>query len=251
MIKIPKIHSSNFFTVTLYFILFSISQAIFAFNVTPNVLEMSSGGKFSRTGLRVINDSKKPLPIEMVISRIEISENGEPSKQEAGEEFLVFPPQAMIATGASQNFRVQWVGEVDLKKSQHYLFSINQIPVKMTATEGKEVEIVFNYQLIVNVAPTEGTSELKLVKAEIAKDSEGILRPVLTIRNSKNIHARISDANIQLSAGDWSKKLSSTYLAQILGVGVVSAGKTRLFVLNVDIPNTLTNLGATIDYKSR
>ncbi len=234
--------------VFLFFLLF-ISQSSFAFNVNPRIVELSSVGKTSNGSLQVINDSKEPLPIEIVIYSAEVAEDGTASKTRTGDEFLVFPPQSMIAAGATQNFKIKWVGAPDIKKSQHYIFSVNQIPVKPLATKDKKVEVVFNYSIIVNVRPEKGTSELNLIKTEIGKDKKGILRPILTIKNSKNIHARLSDASIHLSSGDWSKKLSSSHLAQTVGIGLVPAGKTRRFILKVDIPKTFKSVEASIDYK--
>ena len=240
----------SFISVLFFFLLF-ITKNSFAFDVSPSVIELRAAGKSTNSSLRVANDSKKPLPIEVVIYQVEVGVNGVVSKKKAGDEFLVFPPQAMIAPGASQNFKVKWVGIPDIQKSQNYIFSVNQIPVKTLATDEKKVEIVFNHTVIVNVAPTEGSSELNLAKTEIGKDKKGILRPILTISNSKNIHARLSDANIHLSSDDWSEKLSAAYLRQHLGLGLVQAGKTRRFILKIDIPETLTDLKASIDYKSR
>ena len=242
-------HLNSAFTSVLFLFLFFISSNSFAFNVNPTVIELSSVGKASNGYLQVINDAKKPLPIEIVIYSVEVGEDGSVVKKEAGDEFLVFPPQSMIAAGATQNFKMKWVGAPDIKKSQHYIFSVNQIPVKPSATDDNKVEVVFNYSVIINVRPEKGTSELNLIKTEIGKDKEGVLRPILTVKNSKNIHARLSDANIHLSNGDWSKKLSSAYLGQTLGVGLVPAGKTRRFILKVDIPQTFKKVEASIDYK--
>lgn len=240
----------RFFSLALFFSLFFIMQNIFAFDVKPSILELSSSGKSTRQTLRLINNSAQPIPIEILVSKIDVNREGDVLEKTAGEEFLIFPPQTMVAAGATQNFKIQWVGNPDIKKSQSYIFSVNQIPVKEHATGEKKVEIVFNYKIAVNVRPMDGSSELILVKTEIGKDKKGILRPILTVKNSKNIHARLSDAVINLSSGEWSKNLSAVYLRQHIGVGLIQPGKTRRVMLNIDIPLTLTDLKATINYKS-
>ena len=75
-----------------------------------------------------------------------------PSSLAAGDEFLVFPPQAVVPAGATQSFRIQWVGEPNIQKSQSYMFSVNQLPVKRKAGESG-VQVVFNFGVIVSVAP--------------------------------------------------------------------------------------------------
>ncbi|MCK5897971.1 MAG: molecular chaperone [Methylococcales bacterium] len=226
-------------------------------NVQPTVVELTSTGKNSSVNLRVLNDTKKPMPIEIVTYSIMIDHDGKVSEKEIEGNFLIFPPQKMIAPGTTQNFKVRWVGAPDLKSSESYRLSVNQMPVDNFIPNEEEVkkaagvQVVFNYGVLVNVRPLEGKSDLTLVKSEIGKDAKGILRPILTLKNSSNIHARLSDATLNLSNNDWSKKVEPSSLMSILGVGLVQPGKTRRFILNIDIPKTLTELKTSIDYKSR
>ncbi len=218
-----------------------------AMSVTPIVLDMTtSGGKAKQ--ITVVNDGAKPLPVEIVVSRIELDEKGEISSKPAGDEFLVFPPQALLKAGATQNFRIQWVGDPQIPTSQHYVFSVNQVPVKMP--EGKSgVQVVFNFATIVNVAPAGGKSAIALVKSGIGKDDKGKPRPALTVRNPGNSYAKLTDATIKLSGGSWSETLTPEKLRQSMGVGLVQPGKTRRFLIPVDMPAGVTNVKASIVYK--
>ena len=234
----------------IVFLLLSGIQNVLAFNVNPSLIELTASGQSTHNNIQAVNASEEPLPIEIKVYKVALNLKGDVSKKEAGDEFLLFPPQAMIAPGATQNFRVQWVGEPDIKKSQNYLFYVNQIPVKTLATKEKRVQVVFNRGVYVNVRPLEGTSELTIIKTDVGKDEKGILRPIVTIKNSGNIHARLADASLYLSAGDWSETLSSTNIHQKMGVGLIQANGTRRFILkSVDIPETLTDLKASIEYK--
>ncbi|MCK5872396.1 MAG: molecular chaperone [Methylococcales bacterium] len=236
------------FYLVLFLLLFGI-QNVLAFSVSPSVVELTSLGKMTHSSISAVNNSETPLPIEIKIYKVELNLKGDVSKKEAGDEFLVFPPQAMIAPGATQNFRVQWVGEPDIKKSQNFLFYVNQIPVKTLATKEKRVQVVFNHGVYVNVRPLQGDSKLSIVKVEVGKDDKGILRPIITVKNSGNIHARLADASLYFSAGDWNKKLSSTDIHQKIGVGLIQANRTRRFMVNMDIPQTLTSMKTSIEYK--
>lgn len=219
-----------------------------AMSVKPIVLEMVTSGNASRGQLSVVNDAAKPLPVEIVISRIELNSDGEVTNQPAGDEFLIFPPQALIAPGATQNFRIQWVGDPNIAKSQSYIFSVNQVPVKMP--EGKSgVQVVFNFATIVNIAPPNGDAEIDLVSTGVGKDDKGKTRPALTVKNPGNIHAKLTDATIKLSGGGWSETLRPEQLRQTMGVGLVQPGKTRKFLLPVDLPEGVTRVTASIDYK--
>ena len=216
-------------------------------SVSPITLDMGASGK-STDQISVINDGAVPLPVEIVISRMEMDENGQTATKLAGDEFLLFPPQAMVAPGATQVFRVQWVGDPQIKQSQSYIFSVNQVPVKMPA--GKSgVQVVFNFATVVNVAPASGQSAINVVSTGLAKDDKGKPHPALTVKNPGNIHAKLTDATIKLSGGSWSQTLRPEQLRQSMGVGLIQPGKTRRFLLPIDLPAGVTQLTASVDYK--
>ena len=219
-----------------------------AMSVTPVVVDMTTSGANNRAQINVLNDGAKALPVEIIISRIEVDESGEIVSQPAGEEFLIFPPQALVQTGATQAFRVQWVGDPQIKTSQSYVFSVNQVPVKMPAGQSG-VQVVFNFATVVNVAPPSGKSAINLIGTGIGKDDKGTIRPALTVKNSGNAHAKLTDATIKLSSGSWSETLTPEQLRQLMGVGLVQPGKTRKFLLPVDLPNGVNQITASVDYK--
>ena len=118
-----------------------------AMAVTPIVLDIGTTGNTNHAQISVLNDGAKPLPVEIIVSRIELNESGEMDAKPAADEFLIFPPQALVRPGATQVFRLQWVGDPQLKRSQSYSFSVNQVPVKMP--EGKSgVQVVFNFGVL-------------------------------------------------------------------------------------------------------
>ncbi len=226
-----------------------LTTAVMAMAVKPIVLDMATTGS-KGSQISVTNDAARPLPVEIVVSRVDLDEVGEIKSTPAGDEFLIFPPQAMLRPGATQVFRIQWVGEPDIKTSQSYIFSVNQVPVKMP--KGKSgVQVVFNFACIVNVAPPGGSAAIKLVKAAVGKDDKGKPRPELTVKNPGNIHAKLTDATIKLSGGSWSKTYTPQQLRQVMGVGLVQPGKTRRFLMPLDIPANVSGITASIDYKPK
>jgi fimbrial chaperone protein len=219
-------------------------------SVTPVVADISTTGNSNRTQITVANESASVLPIDIIVSRVELNENGEITTTPAGDEFLIVPPQALVPAGATQNFRVQWVGDPQIKTSQSYIFSVNQVPVKMPKGESG-VQVVLNFATIINVAPPGGQASVNLVGASIGKDDKGKPRPALTVKNLGNAHAKLTDATITLSGGDWSQTLTPSQLRLLIGVGLLQPGKTRKFLLPVDLPAKVTQITANIDYKPR
>jgi len=225
----------------------ALPQAAHAMSVTPVVVEMASAGTHSRASLQVVNNGAAPLPVEIEISRVELGPNGEQSLKPAGGEFLVFPAQAMVPPGATQVFRVQWVGEPNLAMSQSFIFSVNQLPVKLKKpTSG--VNVVFNFATVVNVAPVQGQRHLSLVSSSVARDKAGRNRPALVISNPGNVHAKLSDATVKLQSGNWSRTLKPDEIKQVVGVGLVQPQRQRRFLLPVDMPPGTARVTAQIDY---
>jgi fimbrial chaperone protein len=225
----------------------ALTTAVEAMSVSPTTLDLMTTGK-NKDQISVVNDSSAPLPIEIIVSRIELDENGKTTAKPAADEFLLFPPQALIPPGGTQSFRVQWVGDPQIQRSQSYIFSVNQVPVQMPKGQSG-VQVVFNFATVVNVAPASGHAGLDLVSAGVGKDDQGKLRPAVTVKNPGNIHAKLTDATIKLSGGAWSQTLRPEQLRQVMGVGLVQPGKTRRFLLPLDLPAGVSQVTASIDYK--
>ena len=218
----------------------------FALHVEPLVLDMVSVGQHARGVIQVVNDSAKPLPVELVTKKLDIETDGKSVTSPADKDFLVFPPQATVPPGATQSFRVQWVGEPNIKKSQSYMFSVNQLPVRLKAGDSG-VQMVFNFGVIVNVAPPGVQSALKLVSTEAATEG-GKRGAAITVENPSEMYSYLSEAKLVLESGSWRKTLSGPEFKDAVGYGVVQPGKRRRFFIAADVPAGAGQVTANLDY---
>ncbi len=230
--------------------LFFLASPADAMSVTPIQVEMQSAGG-PRAQVTVTNDAKEPLPVEIVLEKLSLDENGGRKTSKAGDNFLVFPPQAMIPPGGSQVFRLQWVGEPEIAKSESFLMSVNQVPVKLPKGQSA-VQIVMSFGVVVNVAPPKGASELKVVGTGVTTDKKtGKRHPTVTLENPSNVHALLPNGTLSVTGGGWSHTLSSRELGEKVGIGLVQPGKKRKFVLPVDLPANVASVQASLDYKPK
>lgn len=176
--------------------IFLTPRAAFAMTVTPTQIEMTSAGRASRGAITVVNNSIAPLAVELVTKLATLDESGVPKAKAADDEFLIMPPQAMIPPGATQNFRIQWLGDPLIEASKTFLIYVNQIPVKMTK-KTSAVQVVFGMGVMVNVAPPHGQAALEVAKTDITTDTRGRRRPVLTVFNPSNVHALFPRATVR------------------------------------------------------
>lgn len=217
-------------------------------SVTPIVLELQAGGAASKSSLTVFNDGAAPLPVEFLVARLDIDEIGKTQTTPAMKDFIVFPPQAVVAPGKTQTFRVQWAGSPQLGKSQSYMFSVNQVPVKSLKADAG-MQLVFNFNIVVNVAPVGATSALSLKTAAIVHDGKGPRRPQILVANSGNRHASLSETTITLSQGTWTRTIDGASLRSMLGVGLVQPGRQRRFTLPIDLPPQVSAINARLEHQ--
>ena len=226
--------------------LLSISAAP-AMTVEPLVMDIASAGKGAQQSFKVDNNSAAPLPVEITVSRIEFGPNGEQNRERGGQEFLIYPPQAIIAAGASQVFRVQWIGEPDLAKSRSYRFDVSQVPVKLSKQQSG-IQIVMTFGVTVNVAPPQGKSDIQVMGAAPVVGKDGKRLASLTVKNPGSKHAYLRQSVIDLSGGGWSAQLTSAAIGQQVGLGIVQPGKERRFILPIEVPAGVSAIKATVKY---
>ena len=178
-----------------------------AMTVSPMQVEMISTGKNSHAKVSVVNNSDRPLPIEAVLQRLTVDEQGHSKPTPAGDEFLIMPPQALIAPGATQNFRIQWLGDPMMAESQSFLLFLNQIPVKLAQGQSG-VQVVMSMGVMINVAPVAGQPSMKVVSTGVATDKSGKKFPTITVENTSQVHALLPNATIKLASGSWSQTLA-------------------------------------------
>lgn len=222
-------------------------SSVHAMSVSPNHVEMTSVGNAGRTQITVTNNGSAPIPVETSLQKLDIDQNGVTKTSPAGEEFLVFPPQAMIPAGGTQLFRLQWVGEPNLDRSRSYMLSVTQIPVKIDKNRNG-VQVVSSFGVVVNVAPPNGKPSLRLASTGVAADAQGKRHATITVENASKVHANLENAVIHVSAGTWSKTYESGDILQKIGIGIVQPGKRRVFILPDELPAGASKIQARLDY---
>jgi hypothetical protein len=156
----------------------------------------------------------------------------------------------MIPPGATQNFRIQWLGEPALASSQSFYIFFNQVPLKTTPGRAA-LQVVMSMGVMVNVAPPQGAPDLQVVGTGIATDAHGKRHPTITVQNQSNVHGLLPQSTVRVVAGDWSETLTPGLLSDTLGSGLVKPGHRRKFVLPVDVPQSVTAVRASLETNAR
>jgi fimbrial chaperone protein len=221
-----------------------------AMSVSPIHIEMTTTGSQGHAQIAVTNDSRQAMPVEVGIQQMVLDEAGGRKLSKAADDFFVFPPQATIAAGATQVFRVQWVGEPLLAESQSYLIAISQVPLKLPPGKSA-VQIIMSFGVLVNVAPPQGQPALRLVQTGLITAKDGKRYPTITVENPTKVHALLPQSTIQLAGGGWSYTFPPAELSDKVGIGLVQPGKRRTFILPAEVPADVTQVHASIDFRPK
>jgi len=171
-----------------------------AFEVKPLVHDLTPFGRKATSTLAISNPSDQPLPVEVTINRRVFDGVAGENLVPADEDFLLFPPTALIPPGGTQAVRLQWLGDPELAVSQSYYAYVAQLPLSPTEETGSEVQFVLAFNVAVHVAPEGATAQVRVLDAglESGANGETVLRA--TLANDGNMHTYASRMAMVISS---------------------------------------------------
>ncbi len=226
-----------------------------AMRLAPMVAEMSTSGSGSTARIEVGNVGSRAMPFETAITRVEMDADGNITETPGDDDFLVFPPQGLVAVNGQQVVRVQWVGP-PLEQTRAYYLAVKQLPVEIDPTaipntqSAIAVNVLYTMKTLLLVSPQGVTPDVKVtsVTSTEVMPPEPQIDPSLTVTdlpvavavpgvkvevtNDGGRHAMMSGATWNIEgttvAGEpFSRRLTGTEVSQMVGVGYVPAGGGR------------------------
>lgn len=211
-----------------------------ATTVQPVIVDLTTSGSRTAQTINVENTSSEPLPVEIRIEEIAFDENG---ARPAGSatDIRVFPLQAVIPPGQSQAFRVQYAGDAALDRGKSYYVTVAQVPIALPQGQSG-IQVLYNFQVLVSVAPARVRPNLRVESASIGRDAGGAPAPVITVSNDSAAHGYLSQGSLSLTGRDaqgrvlYRRTLGPSDLQQTVGFGLVAPGQRRTMTLPVSLP---------------
>lgn len=217
-------------------------QVAQAMTVQPVVIDMQTAGRQMSTVITVENTFATPLPVELSVQELELTPDGVKQTGVDPGDLMIFPPQALIEPGQTQTFRLQYVGDPALAKSKHYYITVAQLPVKLP--EGQSaIQILYNFQVLVSVAPAGVKPQITVQSAAIGKNPAGKPIPVLTVSNDSPAHGYLANGRLRIVQKDaagkqlFTKSLSGAEIQQSMGFGLIGGGQLRKVSIPVELPS--------------
>lgn len=227
--------------VLLLFGVLGLAGAVVAMTVQPVVINLTTSGRGMSQVVTVENTFANPLPVEMKIQALTLTENGVQGTNTDPGDLLVFPAQALIQPGQTQTFRVQYVGDPDLARSKHYYVTVAQLPVQMPQGQSA-IQILYNFQVLVSVSPTGVRPALAISGAEVGRDANNRPVPAIIVANSSTAHGYLSNGRLRIVQRDASgrevfrRTMPGPEIQQTIGFGLIGAGQTRRMLVPIQLP---------------
>jgi len=249
------------------FLLVAMSTIATASRVSPMIVELEPVGRESIARIDLVNDGLRDLPYEVQIMRGLITPEGQLQLTPADEDFVVFPAQTIVESNSQQVFRIQYVGEGALDKSEVFYMAIRQIPVEFDPGV-TQIQMVVNFNVLVNVVPDGSTPEPEVRSATMVTrmipgpadtdspdaDPETVEQRGIEIDvgnvGTRYYLAGLSDWTITgktISGEDFSLSFSGDEASRLIGVGVVAPDTNRIFFIPTDAQLDAASLQIEID----
>ena len=202
-------------SVFVVFALLVISiQKTNAQSVEPMIFELEPIGSRSAESLRIENPNSGPITLEIVPLKVSIDEFGKETTTPAEDDFLIYPPQTIVAADSTQIVKVKYIGDPTIENSQAYRISVNQLPVDLN-TNDSGVSVLTKFLTLVNVVPKKTRPELAIEKIEADDDN----RWLVTFKNSGSRFGALSNTSWLLEStvdSSKTKKISANEVGSFI-----------------------------------
>lgn len=203
------------------FIVLVASAKVFAFQLTPTVSVIDLPADSSGVTVTLQNPRNVALPVEFEIVERFINEDGSEDYTSADDQFLIFPPQALINPGETQSIRIQWVDQAPVTSRSFTLFA-KEIEVDLTEKDEPMLQTLFRMGASIHVAPS--LSEPDVSITAFSESTEGAH---LTLENSGNRFIYLNDVELKFD----SKTYTGNELANIAGRTLLTPSGKRTIVI--------------------
>ncbi|WP_295802089.1 fimbria/pilus periplasmic chaperone [uncultured Microbulbifer sp.] len=212
----------NLLSLLAGFLLFTFStQYAFGFTWVPMRTVLTLPADLGGDTLRLRNPRKTDLPVVFEIFERKVNEDGSEETIPADDDFVVFPPQAVVPAGKTQAVRVQWVGGA-LSQSRSFVLFARELPLNLTGRDQSGVKTVLRVGATIHVTGRGFTSKPELV--HYRPDRSGVM---VSIANRGNEFIYISD--LGLVFGD--AEIEGPDLASAAGRTLLPPGVIRTFTV--------------------
>lgn len=220
------------------FLLFSTVRTALAFQFNPLTQTFAPKGSEATRSYEIVNDTDEPIAVDVSVVLSQISLTGDESFTPAEDDFLVYPPQMILAPDEMQTVRVTWLGDPAPNQELTYRLIAEQLPIHLVDPEAPipnqtngEIKVTFRYIASMFIRPQGVASDVSLIAVEPMVVGSGETKLFVTLDNRGNANARLTNWQLDLVSQGQTVQLTSA-LAKEMSGRVIQPGQQRQFELD-------------------
>ncbi len=174
------------------------------------------------SGVTIVVENPRNVDFPFVVEIVEraINEDGTEEQTPADGEFVVFPPQAIVAPGQSRSLRLQWVGAVP-ETSRSFTLYASELPVELSG-EPSGIQTLLRMGASVHVVPPGARGQPVVINAEIVP--EGVM---VTLGNEGTRYVYINELSLSFNE----RIIEGVELGNTAGRTLITPGAKRTFLV--------------------
>ena len=206
-----------------------------AFQLLPMSQEFSPSGSQATRSYKVKNTKTKPIAVEVSVVQRSVDAAGKETRTPELEDFIVYPPQILLAPGQQQTIRVTWVGTQEPSKELSYRLIAEELSVPLQVSEitpnngeiKTHVELLFSYAGSVYVRPAGAEANVVLQDIQPVQLSNGKPGLEIYLKNQGNSRQLLETPQIRLEGQGQSVLLEGEALGAINRRTILADGERR------------------------
>lgn len=204
-----------------------------AYDLSPIVIQLQASGPGAASSVMITNSHKVPIAVEIqLFDRVQNPDGTDTLTPEKGE-FIVIPPQMVIAPGSSQSVRVQWTGDPRPARELAYRFVTQQLPIDLERQQSGDrsfdVKVQYRYEAALYVEAPGAQPDVEVTGASQVKEADGSMQVELQLVNKGTRRAILHQPSITLSsAGGGSATLSGDSIKPLSNLNILAGARRNV-----------------------
>jgi fimbrial chaperone protein len=216
------------------------------YKVEPISRVFAPSGSEATQSFEVINDGDRRLAVTVSFATLERDLDYVESNHDADDEFLVYPPQIILAAGARQTVRVTWLGTPTPAHELGYRIIVQQVPIALLdrtaapdVSAGK-MQIHMTYRGTVLIRPPHAAPKITVDSAtSVTRDGSTAL--ALVLRNAGSAMGVVGSCAVQISQGSSGPvDVPASVTAALANTRILAGGTRRYYLVWPGAPSSGT-----------
>lgn len=220
-------------TALLVLVLHESSSAAYKLEPISRVFDPAGSG--ATRSFEVINNGRARIALTVSFATLERDQDYAESNHDADDEFLVYPPQFVLAAGAHQTVRVTWLGTPTPARELAYRIIVQQVPIALLdrtyapdVSTGK-MRINLTYRGTVFIRPPHATPSVT-VDSATAVTRDGTTALALVLHNSGTAVGMVRSCTVRMATAGSAIEVPASITTAVADTRILAGGTRRYFV---------------------